>query len=109
MTTDPIADMLTRIRNASLVNHKQVVMPSSKMKVAIAQILKAEGFIDSFNVTDAQPQANLVLRLKYTGRGDAVIRAWSRKQAGQACLYQPPRHPSVRAGLGSRSSQRRRA
>ena len=73
MTTDPIADMLTRIRNASIVNHKQVVIPASKIKVAIAQILKAEGFIDSFIVTDEKPQANMILRLKYTGRGDTVI------------------------------------
>ena len=66
MVNDPIADMLTRIRNASMVKQKQVVMPSSKIKVGIAKILQEEGFIDTFGVTDDKPQPRLVLRLKYT-------------------------------------------
>lgn len=101
MTTDPIADMLTRIRNASMVNHKQVAMPSSKMKVAIAAILKAEGFIDNFAVTDEKPQPNLLLRLKYTGRGDAVITGVDRVSKPGKRVYTNHRDiPWVRAGLG---------
>ncbi len=101
MTTDPIADMLTRIRNASIVNHKQVVIPASKIKVAIAQILKAEGFIDSFIVTDEKPQANLILRLKYTGRGDSVITGVERVSKPGKRVYTSHRDiPWVRAGLG---------
>jgi small subunit ribosomal protein S8 len=101
MTTDPIADMLTRIRNASLVNHKQVVLPTSKIKVAIAQILKAEGFIDSFTVNDEKAQANLILRLKYTGRGDAVITGVDRVSKPGKRVYTSHRDiPWVRAGLG---------
>lgn len=101
MTTDPIADMLTRIRNSSMVNHKQVGMPSSKIKVAIAQILKAEGFIDSFNVTDETPQPNLILRLKYTGRGNAVITGLARiSKPGRRVYTNHKDIPWVRAGLG---------
>ena len=60
---DPIADMLTRIRNASMVKQKQVVMPNSKIKVSIAEILQQEGFIDAFAVMEDKPQSKLVLRL----------------------------------------------
>ncbi len=66
--TDPIADMLTRIRNALMAGHTSVAMPSSKMKVAIARILKDEGFIEDFVVGDERPQPVLVIRLKYVGR-----------------------------------------
>ena len=54
MVNDPIADMLTRIRNASMVKQKQVVMPNSKIKVSIAEILQEEGFIDAFAVIGRQ-------------------------------------------------------
>jgi len=68
--TDPIADMLTRIRNALLGGHSSVVVPSSKLKVAIAQILKDEGFIEDFATAreDNSPQDALRLRLKYVGQ-----------------------------------------
>jgi len=66
--TDPIADMLTRIRNALMAGHTSVAMPSSKMKVAIARILKDEGFIEDFVVGDERPQPVLVIRLKYVGQ-----------------------------------------
>ncbi len=67
---DPIADMLTRIRNAVRAEHKQVSMPSSKMKVAIAKILKDEGFIGDYEVTKNQNTVHktLTLQLKYVGR-----------------------------------------
>jgi len=66
---DPIADMLTRIRNAVMIGHTAVAMPNSKIKVAIAEILKAEGFIDSYKVVDGDPVDHKVLRLrlKYVG------------------------------------------
>lgn len=101
MNNDPIADMLTRIRNASMVNHKQVVVPTSKLKVAIAQILKAEGFIDNFGVTNETPQANLVMRLKYTGRGESVITGLERiSKPGKRVYTGHSDIPWVRAGLG---------
>ena len=63
MMTDPISDMLTRIRNANALKHEKVSMPSSKMKVEIAKILKAEGFIDNYKVKgDAKKELTLTLR-----------------------------------------------
>ncbi len=69
MYSDPIADMLTRIRNAHMAGHTAVSMPSSKLKQAIAQILQQEGFIDDFTVQlpDGQVQPTLRLGLKYVG------------------------------------------
>lgn len=66
---DPIADMLTRIRNAVLVGHTTVAMPSSKLKVAIAKIMKEEGYISTYEVVDGQSPGMRVLRirLKYIG------------------------------------------
>jgi len=66
---DPIADMLTRIRNAVLAGHAQTAMPNSKIKAEIARILKDEGFIENFEVVDGEQAAQKVLRLKikYTG------------------------------------------
>jgi small subunit ribosomal protein S8 len=67
--TDPIADMLTRIRNSLIVGHPAVAMPSSKMKVSIAKILKEEGYISSYEVVDGSTLGQKVLRirLKYVG------------------------------------------
>jgi small subunit ribosomal protein S8 len=66
---DPIADMLTRIRNAVMAGHSQTAMPNSKIKAEIARILKDEGFIESFEVVDGEQAVQKVLRLKikYTG------------------------------------------
>jgi small subunit ribosomal protein S8 len=65
---DPIADMLTRIRNAVLAGHAMVAMPSSKLKLEIAKILKDEGFLEGFEVADSEsPQKVLRLKIKYVG------------------------------------------
>ena len=64
--SDPIADMLTRIRNGQIVDKTEVVMPSSKLKVAIAQVLKYEGYIDGFNVVTVDGKAQLHIGLKYS-------------------------------------------
>lgn len=101
MVTDPIADMLTRIRNACLVRHTQVVMPSSKIKAAIAQILAEEGFIQGYNITDEKPQPRLVLGLKYTGRGKSVITGLERISKPGRRIYAGSKDiPWVRSGLG---------
>ncbi len=101
MNSDPIADMLTRIRNGSMVQHKQVVMPSSKIKASIAKILQEEGFIEGYSVTDEKPQPNLVLRLKYTGRGEPVITGLERvSKPGKRVYTGHQSIPWVRAGLG---------
>lgn len=65
--SDPIADMLTRVRNALQREHPTVSMPSSKMKVAIAEVLKKEGYIEDFQVVEEKPQDVLLLKLKYLG------------------------------------------
>ena len=61
---DPVADMLTRIRNAVMAGHAQVAMPSSKLKIEIAKILKDEGFLEGFEVVDGENEVQKVLRIK---------------------------------------------
>jgi len=73
MVNDPIADMLTRIRNATLARHTQVAMPSSKLKVAIAKILREEGFIQDFDLNQDKPQPTLRIRLKYADGRKPVL------------------------------------
>jgi small subunit ribosomal protein S8 len=101
MVNDPIADMLTRIRNASMVKQKQVVMPHSKIKASIAEILQAEGFIDAFAVMEDKPQSKLVLRLKYTPQGRPVITGLERVSKPGRRYYSGAKDiPWVRSGLG---------
>ena len=64
MLTDPIADMLSRIRNAQLVGHAEVAMPASKLKASIAQVLKDEGYIDGFKVSAEEVKPQLAQRLQ---------------------------------------------
>lgn len=65
--SDPIADMLTRVRNALMRRHATVAMPLSKSKVAIAEVLKSEGYIEDFKVISQEPQSVLEIKLKYIG------------------------------------------
>ncbi|MFK7821156.1 MAG: 30S ribosomal protein S8 [Planctomycetaceae bacterium] len=73
MMTDPIADMLTRIRNALQIERPEVDVPSSKIKVGIAEALQREGYIWDFELVEQAPQNVLRINLKYGGRGEAVI------------------------------------
>ncbi len=101
MQSDPIADMLTRIRNACTAQHVQVVMPSSHMKADIARILAEEGFVEAYGVTDEKPQPNLVIRLKYDREGKAVITGLKRISKPGRREYTGFRGiPWVRSGLG---------
>jgi small subunit ribosomal protein S8 len=101
MVTDPIADMLTRIRNASLVRHRRVSMPYSRLKEAVAKILVDEGFISGYSVTDEAPQPNLVMGMKYTGKGNPVITGLERVSKPGRRVYLGYRDiPWVRSGLG---------
>ena len=101
MVNDPIADMLTRIRNAGAVQHPQVVMPVSKVKVAVAKILVEEGFVAGYSVTDEQPQANLIVTLKYSGKGQPVINGIERVSKPGRRVYTGYKEiPWVRSGLG---------
>jgi small subunit ribosomal protein S8 len=104
--TDPIADMLTRIRNGLLAGHSVVALPSSKMKVAIAEILQAEGFIDSLEVVpqEGKPQPVLRLNLKYVGERRerrSVISGLKRVSRPGRRVYAGKREiPYVRSGIG---------
>ena len=104
--TDPIADMLARIRNASLVGHPTVEMPSSKLKVAIARILKSEGYIENYRVVERsdQPRYRLVIYLKYVGeRRDrrSVITGLERvSKPGRRIYTRADSIPWVRSGMG---------
>ena len=71
--TDPIADMLTRIRNATAVKHEVVMVHCSKLKLSISQIFKQEGFIQGYDVLQGQPQAMLRLHLAYREKGEPAI------------------------------------
>ncbi len=68
MQSDPIADMLTRIRNALMAGHTTVAIPHSKIKLAIAQILKQEGYVEDVSLTDDVPVRMIVVKLKYWGK-----------------------------------------
>lgn len=78
---DPISDMLTRIRNAQMANHRTVAMPSSKFKAAIAEVLKSEGFIKDFSVTDDGVKRTLSLVLRYTDTDNNSVAGTSQKAA----------------------------
>ena len=98
--SDPIADMLTRIRNAQMVEKPTVTMPSSKLKVAIASVLKDEGYIDGFAVREAGTKPQLEIGLKYYA-GRPVIEHIERVSRPGLRIYKG-RHdiPSVQNGLG---------
>ena len=74
MMTDPIADMLTRIRNANRIGRKAVSMPASRMRVGIAEVLKSEGFIAEYSVEEGKPSSTLNVSLRYGIDGEHVIR-----------------------------------
>ena len=76
--SDPIADMLTRIRNALMVGRESVSVPSSKMKVAIAKILKEEGFISDYELVQNSPQDQLRVQLRYHDKNEPVINGLKR-------------------------------
>ena len=98
---DPIADMLTRIRNACMARHATVAMPASKMKVAIADILKREGFIRDFEVQNGQPSDTIVISLKYTSDRRPVITGLKRVSKPGLRIYTGRTDiPRVRGGLG---------
>ncbi len=99
--TDPIADMLTRIRNAASIKKRDVTIPSSKLKVEIAKILKEEGYIRNFKVVDDNKQGILMIALKYTEGGESVISGLRRvSRPGCRLFCSKDSVPSVLNGLG---------
>ena len=98
---DPIADMLTRVRNAVMVRHDSVLMPSSKMKLAIANILKEEGFISDYEVVRGKQHRDIKILLKYQDRNEPVISGLERvSKPGLRVYVQKTEIPRVYGGLG---------
>ena len=101
MVTDPIADMLTRIRNANQMRYKEVEVPASKMKLEIARILKEEGFINDYKVKKNEVQSILVLMLKYSDKKERVITGLKRiSKPGLRVYAKAEELPRVLNGLG---------
>ena len=101
MMTDPIADMLTRIRNGNKANHTSVSLPSSNEKRAIAQILLDEGYIKGFDVEEDNKQGILTINLKYAEEGEKVISGLRRiSKPGLRVYVKANEVPKVLDGLG---------
>ncbi|CAN5638150.1 30S ribosomal protein S8 [soil metagenome] len=99
--TDPIADMLARIRNASTATHDEVVIPASRIKENIARILAEEGFVDSYEVVDGAPQAAIKVRLRYDEERESAIAGIRRVSKPGRRVYRPATDlPRVLGGLG---------
>jgi small subunit ribosomal protein S8 len=100
-TIDPIADMLTRIRNGLMIRKSFVLVPSSKIKVGIAQILLEEGFIQGYEVTSEQPQPNIRVWLKYDERRRPIMTGIERASKPGRRIYKGKQDlPWVLSGLG---------
>ena len=101
LVTDPIADMLTRIRNAIMVKHEQVSIPASNEKSAIAKILLDEGYIVEYNEVEENGHKNITITLKYDESGDSVIQGLKRiSKPGLRIYAQKDKLPKVISGLG---------
>ena len=101
IVTDPIADMLTRIRYANLMRYKEVKMPISKMKLEIAKILTDEGFIEGYKVEKGEIQDDLLLNLKYSQKKERVITGLKRiSKPGLRVYAKSEEVPVVLNGLG---------
>ena len=100
MVTDPIADMLTRIRNALMVRHDAVLIPASKMKLSIARILKDEGFSSDYTVLKGKPERVIKVFLKYIGGQPAISGLERVSKPGLRVYVGRGEIPRVYSGLG---------
>ena len=101
LVTDPIADMLTRIRNATMVKHSTVSIPASNEKRAIAKILLDEGYIVSYEEVEEAGHKNIIITIKYDEFGDSVIQGLKRiSKPGLRIYAQKDKLPKVINGLG---------
>ena len=99
--TDPIADMLTRMRNALTASFSTVDIPSSRLKVDIAKVLKSEGFIKNFKIIEDQKQGIMRIFLKYDEKGDSIINGLKRMSKPGCRMYSKgDRIPQVLNGYG---------
>jgi len=99
--TDPIADMLTRIRNAIMVRHDSVLVPASKIKLSIAKILKEEGFITDYEVVKGKPHREIKVQLRYLDNKKPAIAGLKRiSKPGLRVYVQKKEIPRVYGGIG---------
>jgi len=98
--TDPIADMLTRIRNAIMASHDSAVVPSSKTKLSIVKILRDEGFVDHYEVLKGKPQPVIKIQLKYTDEQPAILGLERVSKPGLRVYVEGHEIPRVYGGLG---------
>jgi len=99
--TDPIADFLTRIRNAILARHQEAVSPLSKTKKVIAELLQHEGYIEGFQLRPGEVAEEIVVKLKWAeGRTNAITGLRRRSRPGQRVYVKTNDIPRVRSGLG---------
>lgn len=98
--TDPIADMLTRIRNGQSADKTHVSMPSSKLKIAIADVLKAEGYITGYKIEANDGKPSLIVELKYYEGKPVILRIKRASRPGLRMYKQKDELPKVDAGLG---------
>ncbi len=99
--TDPVADMLTRVRNASLAHHEATTMPSSRIKVNLAKVLEQEGYIEGYSLEPTEPQPTLTVRLKYGPNRERVITGLRRiSKPGLRVYVKRTEIPRVLGGLG---------
>ena len=99
--TDPVADLLTRIRNAQLAGHADLVMPGSKLKLAVAKLLADNGYVDSVQWIEEAPQGRLRVTLRYDGNNKPMIRSIKRVSKPSRRVYVGVGEiPSVLNGLG---------
>jgi len=98
--TDPIADMLTRIRNAIMAGHDDVLVPSSTIKLAITKILKEEGFIERYEILQGQPGPMIKIRLKYTDDQPAILGLERASKPGLRVYVERRKIPRAYGGLG---------
>jgi small subunit ribosomal protein S8 len=99
--TDPIADMLTRVRNAIMARHTRVMIPASNMKVAIARILKEEGYIKDFDVVKDNPQGTIRITLRYVEKRSVLTQLKRVSKPGLRVYTRRDSIPRVRGGLGT--------
>lgn len=99
--SDPIADMLTRIRNAVMARHDAVLVPSSRTKLAIAKILKEEGFIKDYEIVRGKPQKTIKIYLRYQERNQSILTGLERiSKPGLRIYVQKKEIPRVYGGMG---------
>ena len=99
--SDPVADMLTRIRNAVEARHDSVLVPASRLKVAMAKILKDEGFVKEYEILKDGPQRSLKIHLRYTGKKEPLLHGLQRvSKPGLRVYVQKAEIPRVYGGLG---------